>query len=307
MKQTLFTFLFLITIVITSCRKNRVDPDIKQYDNEQIQAYIKTNGLSTMLRDTSDGDTTGMYYQIIDAGRTDSPRIEYSDRLAMVYTIRSFDGRYISSDTILNHYNGYLGQFASLGLPGGLQSGIYNILKYKGGSMRLLIPSRMAYGVNGFGSGSSGNVNGRIHGNQCLDYFVRIIDNQEVYDQLSIEKYKTTNGLNDYIKTASGLHYKITGLDTGDVVTQTSKIVTTYKLRYLNDNVVQEQTSDATFMIDDLIKGAQEGLKYARAGQSISMLIPSRLGYGQAATTNGIVGFSCLRFEFTIKSTTELL
>ncbi|MEO6150154.1 MAG: FKBP-type peptidyl-prolyl cis-trans isomerase, partial [Mucilaginibacter sp.] len=248
-----------------------------------------------------------MYYQILNEGNIDSPRIEYSDNLAMVYSIRSFDGKYTSLDTIANHYAGFLGQFSALGLPKGLQSGIYNILKHKGGAMRLLIPSHLAYGVNGFGSGSSGNVNGRIAGNQCLDYFVRIVDNQDIYDKIAIKKYLATNSLSGYNETPSGLFYKITGSDTGAVITQTSKVTVTYKLQLLNKVVIQEQTASVDFLIDDLVKGAQEGLKLAKPGQTISLLIPSNLGYGRPANTSGIPGFSCLVFDFDIKKTVELL
>ena len=304
MKQILFTFLLLSTVILTSCRKNKVFPDIKQYDEEQIQKYIQANGLTAVMQpDTSDGDTSGIYYQIFNQGNIDSPRIQYSDRLAMVYTLRTFDGKYTSLDTILNHYSGYLGQFSVLGLPKGLQSAIYNILQYKGGSMRLLIPSRLAYGKSGFGSGSSGNVNGRIASNQCLDYFVRIVDNQPAYDDLSIRKYMAANNINDYVTSPQGFYYKITGPDTGALVTQTSKITTTYKLQYLNNTVKEEQTTDVSFDVEGLVPGVREGLKLTRAGQTIKMILPSRLGYGELANTSGIPAFGCLRFEFAVKST----
>jgi hypothetical protein len=45
---------------------------------------------------------------------------------------------------------------------------VYNLLKHKGASMRLLVPSRLAYGKTGYGSGSVTNVNSRIAGNQSL-------------------------------------------------------------------------------------------------------------------------------------------
>ncbi|RYD89484.1 MAG: hypothetical protein EOP54_25530, partial [Sphingobacteriales bacterium] len=270
MKQILFTFLLLSTVILTSCRKDKVDPNISEYDDLQIQNYIKANNISGMVRDTSDTDTAGMYYQILNEGNTANP-IQYSDYVSMVYTIRSFDGKYKALDTITNHYAGYLGQFSGLGLPKGLQSAIHNVLKYKGGSMRLLIPSRLAYGINGYGSGSSGNVDGRIDGNQCLDYFVRIVDNQDVYDQIAIEKYKTANSLTGYTVTPSGLHYKISGLDTGATVSKYSRITAGYKLYYLNGTLLQETTTtDLTALMEELRPGVQEGLLLTKTGQTIS-------------------------------------
>lgn len=305
MKQKLFTFLLFSTVIFASCNKDKVYPNIKEYDDQQIQNYISTNGLSSMLRDTSDGDTSGMYYQLIDKGLVDSPRIQYSDRVAMVYTIRSFDGRYIASDTIVNHYYGFLGQFRNANLPQGLQNAIYNVLRYKGASARLLIPSRMAYGVNGYGSGSSSSGN-RIAGNQCLDYWVRIVADQPAYDDLSINKYANTYGIGitGYTKTASGLYYKISGSDTGDVVNRTSTVGVTYALYNMNNTKIDEATSSTSFVVEQLVPGAIEGLTKARNGQTVSLIVPSRLAYGNAGSTS-IAAFSCLKWDFSVTSVTS--
>ena len=50
---------------MVSCRKDKVELTLKQYDQQQISNYISANGLSGYLRDTVGGDTTGMYYKII--------------------------------------------------------------------------------------------------------------------------------------------------------------------------------------------------------------------------------------------------
>lgn len=309
MKQKLFTLLLFSTVIFSSCNKDKVYPNIKEYDDQQIQNYISTNGLSSMVRDTTDGDTSGLYYQIIDKGQVDSPRIQYSDRVAMVYTIRSFDGKYTATDTIINHYYGFLGQFEASNLPKGLQGAIYNLLKYKGGSMRLLIPSRMAYGVNGYGSGSSSSGN-RIAGNQCLDYWVRIVSDQKAYDDLSINKYSNAYGIGitGYTKinsgTSAGLYYKISGLDTGDVVTKTSTVGVTYSLYNMNNTKLDEATSSTEFVVEELVSGVQEGLIKAHNGQTISLLVPSGLAYGMAGSTS-IPSFSPLRWDFSVNSVTE--
>ncbi|GAA4928746.1 hypothetical protein [Mucilaginibacter defluvii] len=305
MKLKLFTFLLLSTAIFASCNKDKVYPNIKEYDDQQIQNYISANGLSAVVRDTSDGDTSGLYYQIIDKGLVDSPRIQYADRVAMVYTIRSFDGRYIASDTIINHYYGFLGQFQVSNLPKGLQNAIYNVLKYKGASARLLIPSRMAYGINGYGSGSSSSGN-RIAGNQCLDYWVRIVADQKAYDDLSIQKYANANGigLNGYTKTASGLYYKLSGSDTGKVINKTSTVGVTYALYNMKNTKLDESTTSTTFVVENREPAIQEGLLKAHNGQSLSIISPSHLLYGYASSTT-IPAFSCLRWDFTITSVTS--
>ncbi|MCC8411027.1 hypothetical protein LJ707_18955 [Mucilaginibacter sp. UR6-1] len=305
MKKKLFTLLLFSTVIFASCNKDKVYPNIKEYDDQQIQNYISTNGLSGMVRDTSDSDTSGLYYQLIDKGLVDSPRIQYSDRVAMVYTIRSFDGRYIATDTIINHYYGFLGQFRTANLPQGLQNAIYNVLKYKGASARILIPSRMAYGVNGYGSGSSSSGN-RIAGNQCLDYWVRIVADQKAYDDLSINKYANAYGIGitGYTKTASGLYYKISGSDTGRVIAKTSTVGVTYSLYNMNNTKLDEATTSTSFVVEQLVPGVIEGLTKVRNGQTISLLVPSGLAYGMSGSTS-IPSFSSLRWDFSVSSVTS--
>lgn len=298
MKQKIFTILLFTTIGLISCRKNTVDPSIKQYDDEQIRSYISSNGLTGMLPDTS-----GLYYKIIQKG-TGAP-LQYTDSVAFVYTIHSFDGKYISTDTIFNHYENFVGHIASTNLPLGLQEGIYNLLKYRGGSMRLLIPSHLAYGVNGIGSGSSSVTNANINGNQCLDYYIHTIDNEAAYDDLVIKNFLAASNLTaSYKKTASGLYYNIRTQGTGTVpITNNTTITATYTEKLL-DGTIFDASNDPTLPpsidIPDMIAGMQEGLKnYATAGALITFIIPSTLAYGKNAST-GIPPNSCVIYEIQV-------
>src|ERR1700741_845453 len=96
-----FTLLLLSAACFVSCRKITNAPDIKQYDQQQIQSYIATNGLTAMVRDTTMGDTTGTYYQILSQGK--GAPVDYPSTIFYVYTLRSFDGKYTVTDTALNH------------------------------------------------------------------------------------------------------------------------------------------------------------------------------------------------------------
>src|SRR5580692_5342487 len=108
MKRIFFTLLILSALALSSCRKNGGDLNIKQYDQQQITNYIAANGLTGMIRDTSGGDTTGIYYKIINPGNTAKP-LDYPDSISFVYTLRSFDNKFIAPDTSINHYAGYVG------------------------------------------------------------------------------------------------------------------------------------------------------------------------------------------------------
>ena len=303
MKQSLFILLLLFTVCFLSCRKTGNEPDIKQYDQTQIQNYIAANGLSQMKRDTTSGDTTGIYYQTLQAGT--GKQLDYSDTLSFVYTIKSFDNKFIETDTISNHYDGYLGHVS----PNGTMLGIRNLLKYKGGRIRMLIPSHLAYGVNGVGSGSKTITTGRIAGNQCLDYYVHVIDRQDIYDDQVIRNYIKNSNLTGYNKTESGVYYKVTVAGTGtSPIYYYSSFTTTYSGQFLNGTFFDTtaQTTSTTFSIDGIaVQGLIEALEnYAVAGTSISVIIPSHLAYGVAGVSGTIPANACLRFDYQITAVT---
>jgi FKBP-type peptidyl-prolyl cis-trans isomerase FkpA len=305
MKLTLFTLFLLSVIGFASCRKSSSEPDIKQYDQQQIQNYIAANGLTGMKRDTAGGDTTGIYYQIITPG-TGNP-IDYPDTISYVYAMHSFDNKYVVDDTVVNHYFGYLGHVPSV-FPNtnGLMLSIRNDLKYRGGKIRVLVPSHLAFGTNGFGSGSSTVTNNRIAGNQCLDYSINLISKQDVYDDIVVTNYMTANNLSGYTKIttgpAAGMRYKITTAGTGNPVSDNSSVTCNYKLLLMNNTFADTTyaTTAVTFSdLQSLTTGAHEGLKLVKGGNgsAISLIMPSNLGYGLGGST-GIPANACLRFEF---------
>src|SRR3569833_2534751 len=111
MKRILFTLTLLVAIGLSACKKNGAQPDIKEYDQQQIQNYITANSITGMQKDTtgkSKGqDTTGIWYQIITPG-TGNPQASlcYSSALSCVFTEQSFDNIYIAADTIFDQGRG---------------------------------------------------------------------------------------------------------------------------------------------------------------------------------------------------------
>jgi FKBP-type peptidyl-prolyl cis-trans isomerase FkpA len=310
MKQTIFTFLLLSTIGFISCRKTGTEPNIVQYDQTQIQNYIKANGITGMQQDTVGGDTSGIYYKTILPG-SGAP-LAYSDEVSFVFTLKSFDGLYSSTDTIVNQYLGYIGHISSAGLPVGLEIAIMNDLKYSGGSMRVLIPSYLAYGVNGYGSGSISVAGSHIAGNQCLDYYVHIIDKQPdtvaqaKYDDQVINNYLVAQNLKSLYTNDGGVYYRIQTAGSGtDPITDNTTIQATYNERLLNGTVLggANQTTgiDSTaFDLPTLIPGVTRMLeKHAVKGTVISMILPSGQAYG-ISSPSGTPPNACLRYEFTI-------
>ena len=301
MKQAIFTILLFSVIGFVSCKKNQVDIDIKQYDEQQIQDYIKANGLTGMQRDLTGGDTSGIYYKIILPG---SGQFEYKDTLSSVYTIKTFDGLFNSLDTTVNHYQGFVGHIQSSGMPLGLQLIVKNVLK-KGGSMRILIPSRLAYGVKGSGSGSSSVTNARIAGNQCLDYYIHSIADQKAYDDKLLADNLVAKSLTGYQKTTSGIYYKVLTAGTGTTpITENNVVYLLYTGSLLNGTIFDSYTvagGGTNFDVPNVIPGLQEMLKQFTTGASVSTFIPSRLAYARSAN-GSIPANSNIQFDFTIVS-----
>ncbi|HEX3386112.1 MAG TPA: hypothetical protein VHS53_13025, partial [Mucilaginibacter sp.] len=292
MRRILFTLTLLFAIGLSACKKNGTQPDIKQYDQQQIQAYIAANGLTGFQKDTTGKykgqDTTGIWYKIIAPG-TGNPQdsLGYSSALSCVYAEKSFDNKFVVTDTILNHFQGFVGHiplsppFGSVGL----MMAMHNIAMFKGCKIRVLVPSHIAFGVNGYGTGSSTVTNGRIAGNQCLDYTVSTIVDQGKYDQSVIASYMARNNLTGYTETADGLWYKITTAPTGtNNIIITSSVTLTYTDNLMNGNVFDSTAATTAVTFSDLTNytsGFVEGLLIlGKGGGSISLIMPSALGYG---------------------------
>ncbi|MDP9078410.1 MAG: FKBP-type peptidyl-prolyl cis-trans isomerase [Bacteroidota bacterium] len=312
MRQKFFTLLLISAIGFASCRKDKIEQTIKQYDESQMQNYIKVHGLTGMLKDTIGGDTSGIYYKIIMPGHTAAAPIDYPDNVSFVFQLSSFDGRYITLDTIQNHIDDYLGHLTHDALPAGLQLAIKNLVKHKGASARILIPSHLAYGVSGYGSGSSSVTNTKIAGNQCLDYYVHLIESYKTYDPQVIKNNWDLTGytpVKSRLDTAGNIYYyKI--LTPGNIgaspITESSSVTVNYTGSLLNGTVFDGQYNGSntnTLTPSGLTMGVREALEdHAVTGTKISIIVPSGLGYSNI-TSGSIPINSCLRFTFTVIST----
>ena len=316
MKRIFYTLVLLIAVGLVSCKKSN-EVSILQFDDSQIQGYIQQNNIKGMVRDTSSGDTTGIYYQILNAGT--GPVVDYPDEVSYVYTYQTFDGEYSTTDTIANHAYNFLGHVT----PPAIQLSIKNIMKRKGTKVRLLIPSRLAFGRDGYFAGAV-----HINGNECLDYTINLLDgdydavakinHQAVYDQISIQKYMAANSLTGYTQTPSGLWYKITQAGTGTAAIGFNSTVGLQYTGYLFDGIAfdTETNTDLTvsattfYTLYSLIPGFSEGLSHITQGGSISLIMPSTLAYQNSGSTNSVTGvtvpaFSCLRFDIYVVSVTN--
>ncbi|TXI14603.1 MAG: hypothetical protein E6Q66_05725 [Pedobacter sp.] len=291
--------LFLLLTAVFGCNKEYDTIDV--VDDRNIHAYIEQNNLSAMQPYNS----TGIYYQVLNSGT--GPVMLYSDKIPLIYTARSLDGRYVSVDTFSanNRYASFLGYFK----PDSLAIVVGEKLQKRNGVIRILLPSRYAYGKNGF--------NG-IPSNASLDYTITTLDEtkQPQYDDFSIRKYLVANNLTGFIgRTASGIYYKIINPGSGVSATLTSTVTLEYTGQLFNGTVFSQALPGAgiSFRLNTTIPGWQEVLQLVQQGGSVRMILPSASGYGFPdplrpnvyAPFAAVPAFSCLDFTVNVVGVTN--
>ncbi|HEY0057065.1 MAG TPA: FKBP-type peptidyl-prolyl cis-trans isomerase [Pedobacter sp.] len=287
-----FCLVALIGLFSSGCKKEYAT--IEQLDNEQIEAYLKQNNL------TAKKSANGTYYVSINRGT--GAAVEYTEMVPLIYTFKTVDGQFASVDTFANRY-GATGQYLGYLGPEGLRIAVKDSLKFRGGSMKIIIPSNLAFGRNG---------NGQVPGNASLEYTVKVLDTAkaklQAYDQISIDKYKTANNLTGFTKTAEGVHYKIIEQGTGSPITPDSIISVQFTGRLLNGKVFDEAngTLSRSSVLSERIPGWVKTIPLIQGGGSIRVIIPSGLAYGLAGNRNTFTGTllvpsaSCLDFDIKV-------
>lgn len=311
--MNIFSSRFLVlglfaVLVFASCEKKDYQT-IVELDEENIQNYIRQNNL-TMLPFGS----TGMYYQVLEEGN--GRELDYSEIVPLVFTLKTHDGTFSSLDTfsVINRYADYLGYFPYGSAVAGSQSGspldkeeglkvvLNQVLKHANGKVRVLVPSRYAYGRNG---------SGKIGSNQSIDYVIHAIDTADLpaYEDYSIKNYLSSlSNSNDFIETPSGIYYHISQEGTGDQVPAESTLEIGYVLKTLNGTVVEQSSTDSlSISLASTIAGWREVLPKLKEGGKVRMVLPSSQAYGipgtasSSTTASGVPPFSSIDFEVSVK------
>lgn len=279
MKQFAFAFLAVLVLAMFSCKKEY--QNIVSYDAQSIQNYIAANKLTMTAGDS------GIYYQVITPGTTGNALTD-TDQIFYAFTVRTLDGKFVSTDTVLNRVSNYVGVTGTT-LPVGLQFGIKKYLQKRNGVIRLIIPSKQAYGVNGYPGGTIKGLE-----NQSLDYTVYLynVKTQLAYDTVQIRNYIKRNNLTGFVKSPTGLYYKIVDAGSGvDQIYSSSSVTLTYTKRLLLSGTEIETKSLDAALLSSYITGWQEGLTRINSGGKIRLLIPSGYAYGafpeSAISTDG--------------------
>lgn len=150
----IFTLAFVLSILMagfTGCEKDTsCTPKSVQSEEATMLAYASANGINATAH------SSGLYYEIIDPGTGPSPTA--TSAVSVIYTGKLLDGTIFDQTSTPR-------EFSLNGLIAGWQIGI-PLLK-KGGFIKLITPSSLAYGCKGVGP---------IPGNAVLYFEITLVD-----------------------------------------------------------------------------------------------------------------------------------
>lgn len=111
-----------------------------------------------------------------------------------------------------------------------------------------------------------------------------------------------------FVKTASGLVYKMHAAGNGENFKAGDVVQLKYKGTHIDGKVFDESTETVEFPIDRLVPGFQEALKLMKPGSKLTAIIPGNLAYGDRGSQGVIEPNETLVFEietFGVKAPEE--
>jgi FKBP-type peptidyl-prolyl cis-trans isomerase len=269
--------LVSIIVLFSSCKKEY--ESIQSIDEAKIKAYIQKNNIPAVR------DESGFYYQILEQG-TGGPLLN-KDSVLYTSTVTSLTGTSYYSPIAFSNDGTYLGYVT----PEPYRIAMLNI--NRGGKIRVIIPSHLAFGKNG---------EGNIPPNEIIVSELTVFPekSQIEVDDNRIKAFLTAKALTGFTKHPSRVYIKQSVVGTGTAIDASSTIVVKYKGRLLTGTIFDESgATDLERPLAELIGGWQKILVGVTKGTTLRIFIPSDLGYG--ITGNGSVpGNAVLDFDIEV-------
>ncbi len=266
-----------LVIVFSSCKKEY--ETIKDIDEAKIQAYLKSSSIPATK------DPSGVYVQVLDAG-TGGVMLN-KDSVFYTVVVKSLNGEVYYSPATFSNTGNLLGYVN----PEAYRTGLYAI--NRGGKVRVIVPSYLAYGKNG---------SGPVPPNEVIvaELSTYVETKQWQIDDRLINEFLTAKGITA-TKLPSRVYVKVNQEGTGTVVNEFSTLTVKYTGRFLSGTEFDKTTGDATFVtvLNQTVPGWRKALLGMKKGAKVRLLIPSDLGYGPA-TYQQIPGNSILDFDIEL-------
>lgn len=278
---------------LSSCSKDEapVNVDYSATDDALIKSYIATNSITTAQKQTS-----GLYF-VPTVTNASATKVTVGKNVSFLFTGSLLNGTvFATSGTDVSKAASFV--LGNSSVITGLQEGIS--LMHLGDKATLLIPSGLAFGPAGNGSG--------VPANTVVRFDVEVIDlDYATTDDAIIKKYIADNNITGAQKTASGLYYVPTTANaTGTPAAAGKTVLVLYTGKLLNgttfDATSLRGNTPYTFTLGDkqLISGWNEGIALMRQGEKATLLIPSALGYGPRGSGTTIAPNTVLRFDIEV-------
>lgn len=269
--------LLSIVALFTSCEKEY--ESIESIDDAKIKAYIQKNNIPAIK------DPSGFYYQVLEQGTGGT--LLNKDSVFYTLTVKSLTGTSYLTPTQFANDGTYLGYVPNVAY----RTAMYAI--NRGGKVRVIVPSYLAFGKNGEGS---------VPPNEVIVTEISVLPETKQWqvDDKVITDFLTAKGLTGFTKHSSRVYQNISVVGTGAAITPLSTITVKYKGRLLTGTVFDESgTTDLVRALIGLVPGWQKVLVGVTKGSKLRIFIPSDLGYG--VSPNGVIpGNSVLDFDIEI-------
>ncbi|GAB4332620.1 MAG: hypothetical protein OHK0038_08380 [Flammeovirgaceae bacterium] len=277
-----------------------------QIDKEKKQLQIDIKKIEQQLKDSNwvaEKTPTGLYYIIRKTGEGRQPKS--GDYVSVHYKGMFLDGN--SFDDSYRRGSPLIFQIGKGNVIKGWEEAI-PLLK-EGSSAVLYLPSSLAYGNRGAGK--------VIAPNTVIKFEVELLkvqtEQERQADMLALEQKRVLEEdeiIQNYLKknrlkatkTENGLYYVITKQGNGLQPKQGDKVSVHYKGTLLDGKVFDEsykrgQPFQFPVGLGQVIKGWDEGIPLLKEGGKATLVIPSRLAYGNQQAGVDIKPNSVLRFD----------
>ena len=265
-------------MLLSSCEKQY--ESIESIDDAKIKAYIQKNNIPAIK------DASGFYYQVLEQG-TGGPLLN-KDSVFYNSTVKSLTGASYYSPVAFTTEGTYLGYIT----PIAYRTAMYSI--NRGGRVRVIVPSHLAFGKNGEGA---------IPPNEIIVSEISVLPQttQWQVDDKIILDFLAAKGLTGFTKHPSRVYQNVSVVGTGLSISASSTITVKYKGRFLNGTVFNESgATDLAMSLRDFVSGWQKVLIGVAKGSKLRIIIPSDLGYGDSRNQPSIPKNSVLDFDIEI-------
>ncbi|WP_017257231.1 FKBP-type peptidyl-prolyl cis-trans isomerase [Pedobacter arcticus] len=296
MIKKILSLSIIAILALGACKKET--RSLQEIEEQNIEAYLKSNNLTDFKKEKatytngSSVDTAFYYYKVINPGTGEE--VGYPSYVGVSQTTTSIN------KSVKFEFSKYSPQYNYLGYitPTSWRESLLKIKK--GGEVRVITPSYLAYGKTG--SGSS------LPGNAILDTKLSLVNDVDrvAYEDKLIQEYLVEKNLTA-TKDANGIYYNIITPGTGTAITSTAASVkVAYTGNLLTGSVFDSATNSSplTINIASTIEGWRIAVPLIKAGGKIKLYIPSRYGYG-ATPSNGLPANAILEFEIELIEVTN--